>query len=67
MVVLVLGFEVLMNNIFIDEEDTLSSFFGYFDVINYEKTVGSLLEIILYKRPDAELGGDQDVVHESDD
>ena len=44
MVVVVLGLEVLMNHIGIDEEDTLGSSVGSFDGITYgKKPVGSLL------------------------
>ena len=38
------------------------------DGINDEKRpVGSFLESILSKRPDAEVGGDQDEVHDYED
>ena len=62
---MVLVLEVLMNNIGIDEEDMLGSSVGSSDGITYLKEpVGSLLENLLSKSPDAEVGGDQDVVHE---
>ena len=40
MVVLVLGLEVIMNHIGLDDEDTLCSSVGYFDGINCGKTCG---------------------------
>ena len=59
MVVLVLGVEVLMNHIVIDEEDTLGSSVRSSDGITYGgKPVGSLLENILSKSPGPEVGGD---------
>ena len=39
MVVVVLGLELLMNHIGIDEEDTMGSYVGYFDGITYGKTL----------------------------
>ena len=40
MVVLVLGLEVIMHHIGIDNEDNMGSSVGSFDGINYEKTCG---------------------------
>ena len=58
MVVLVLSMEVLVNQIRLDNEDTLGSSVGSVDVITYEKkTVGSLSENIFNKRPDVEMVG----------
>ena len=58
MVVLVLGLEVLMNHIGLDEEDTVGSSVGSSDGINYEKKpVGLFLENLLGKGQDAEVGG----------
>ena len=39
MVVMVLGLEVLMNNIGLDDEDMLSSSVGSFDGTTYEKNL----------------------------
>ena len=57
-VVLVLGLEVIMNHIGLDEEYNLGSSVGSYDGITHGgKPVGSLLENLLSKRPDAEVGG----------
>ena len=41
----------------IDNEYTLGYSIGYYDGMNYGTPVGSLLENLLNKRPDAEMGG----------
>ena len=51
MVVLVLGLEVMINHIGINDKDTMGSSVGSFDGTTHGKiTVGSLLENILKKR-----------------
>ena len=55
-VVLVLGLELLMNHIGIDDQDTMGSSVGSFDGMNYaKKPVGSLTENILKKRTDVKM------------
>ena len=47
-----------MNHIGLNEEDTLGYSVGYSDGLTYgKKPVGSLLENLLSKRTDAEVGG----------
>ena len=57
MVLLVVGLEVIMNHIGLDEEDTIGSSVGSSDDITYEKTCGFIAGNLLSKRPDAEVGG----------
>ena len=58
MVVLVMGLDILMNHIGLDEEDTMGSSVGSsYGITCEKKPVGSLLENVLSKRPDTEVGG----------
>ena len=58
MVVLVLGLEVIINHIGIDEEDMMGSSVGSFDgTTNGKIPVGSLPENILKKRTDSDMVG----------
>ena len=58
MAVLVLGLEVIINHIGIDEEDMIGSSVGSFDgTTNGKIPVGSLPENILKKRTDSDMVG----------
>ena len=58
MVVLVLGLEVIINHIGIDEEDMMGSSVGSFDGTTHGKIpVGSLPENILKKSTDSDMVG----------
>ena len=58
MVVLVLGLEVIINHIGIDEEDKMGSSVGSFDgTTNGKIPVGSLPENILERRTDSDMVG----------
>ena len=58
MLMIVLGLEVIMNHIRLDDEDNLGSSVGSFDGMTYgEKPVGSPLETLLKKRADADMVG----------
>ena len=56
MVVVLLVLELIMNHIDIDEEYKMGSSIVSFDSFNDESPVGSLLENILNKIPDKEVG-----------
>ena len=55
MVVLVLGLEVPLNHIGIDDEYTLGSSFGSFDGMTYRKTCRFIARIVLKRRKNVEI------------
>ena len=55
MVVLVLGLEVPLNHIGINDEYTLGSSFGSFDGMTYRKTCRFIARIVLKRRKNVEI------------
>ena len=57
MVLLVLGLEVIMNQIGIDDEGILGYYAGSFDSMTYEKKLWVIFQNVLRKKADAEMVG----------
>ena len=66
MVVLVLGLEVLTNQIGLDEEDTLGYSVGSFDGLTYGKNLWLHFQKTFLRKRRMWIWWDQDVVHEAE-